>query len=134
MFDGERIVDTHIGNDNILPKTERFRLEGIPFLPKDMDIINDNLPIGYCDNTKFEYFSFNFNTHPVKEQLMNNIEHINDSTNIINYTWFILNDQKYIIMFIKNLSILDIKEKLNNNEIFLTMGGIIFGTNTFSCF
>jgi hypothetical protein len=116
LFDGEKIVENYVLHKCILPK--------------DMDIINDNVPAEYWGNTKFGNFSFNFNTVIVKEQLINNIH--DDTFSITNGTRFLLNNKKYTILFPKKLLLLEIKEKLNNDEIFLTINSM-FRTNTFLC-
>lgn len=115
LFDGEKIIDTCMKGKNILSK--------------DMDIINDNLQSEYWRGIRF---GFNFNTCLVKEQLLNNIKHNNDTFASINHTIFMLNDKTYTILFPKNLSLLKIKEKLNNDKLFLTMSSM-FGPNTFAC-
>jgi len=119
LFDGEKIIDTYVGN--------------ICALPKEFDIINDNVPIEYWRNTKFENLKFYFDIRIVKEQLINNIYYSNNRLEK-NNTLFLLNDKRYIIMFPKKLSLLEIKEKLKNDNLSLFINSLFAAdNNAFDC-
>jgi len=118
LFDGENIVDTYIGSDITLPK--------------DMDIIKDNLPLEYWRGTKFNKIIFNCNLIKFRDQLISDIIYNDIPFGPVNSTWFLSNNKKYIIAFPKYLSLSEIKEKFVNDEIFLISNNI-FGCITFAC-
>lgn len=114
LFDGEKIIDTYV--------------ENICVLPKDMDIINDNVPISYWRKTKFEHLNFSFDSFKFKDQLMNNIVY-SDKFGAVNHSFFMLNNKTYVIMFHKQLSIEEIKEILKNDNLSLFINSLFSSYN-----
>lgn len=121
LFDGENIIDNYYDHNFTLPK--------------DMDIINDNLPLEYWRETGltgFNKITFNCNISLFKDQLINNISYNDIPFGPVNSTWFLSNDKKYIIGFPKYLSSSEIKEKFINDKILLIYHDI-FGRVSFAC-